>query len=209
MISKIKNQIITGIIVILPLGLTVWVVSIIFKLIGKRFLPLFENIPSLAGLPIAAQMMISAVLTVFVIWFIGVWARNYIGKIIIRFFEKVVLKTPVVSKIYKTIRKITDTMFVNKQAFKNVALIEYPRKGLYTMVFITNSSINNNEKIVTVFIPSTPNPTTGYCIVLPEEEVRILSITINQAMEFILSFGIIVPENFEFPAFEKKKKKLF
>lgn len=205
--KKIKNQFVTGLIVILPVGLTAWVVGILFKLIGKRFLPMLKNIPDIAELPMIAQMAISAVLTILVIWFIGFWARNYFGKIMIRIFEKLVLKMPVVSSIYKTMRKITETMFVNKQAFKKAALIEYPRRGMYTIVFIMNDTMSGErEGLITVFVPSTPNPTTGYCIILPREDVNILSITVNQAMEFIFSGGIIVPEELKFPPFEKKKK---
>lgn len=200
--SKIKNQFITGIIVILPIGLTAWVVWVLFRLIGKRFLPLFKSIPEIANFPMAVQMVISALLTIIVIWFIGFWAKNFIGKKIIRWLEKLVLKTPIVSKIYKTIRKITDTMFVNKQAFKKVALIEYPRRGIFTIVFVTNySNKENGDDIVTVFIPSTPNPTTGYCIILPGKDIHVLPITVNQAMEFIFSGGILIPEGLDFSEF--------
>ncbi|MFW6134468.1 MAG: DUF502 domain-containing protein [Elusimicrobiota bacterium] len=199
----IKNRIIAGIIVILPLGLTAWIVWILFRFFGKRFLPLFKNFPTIANLPMAAQMAISAVLTIVSIWIFGVFAKNFIGKILLRWFEKLILTTPVVSKIYKTIRQITDTMFVNKKAFKRVALIEYPRKGLYTMVFVTNEvSSKSGEEYITVFVPSTPNPTTGYCMILPKEDVYELSITVNQAMEFIFSGGILVPENFRFKKIE-------
>jgi len=201
-IRKLKNHFITGLIVILPLGLTAWIVNIIFRLIGTRFLPIFQNIPRINGLPITAQMLISAILTVLVIWFIGLWAKNFFGKLVIKIFEKLVLTTPVVSNIYKTIRKITDTMFVNKQAFKKVALIEYPRKGIYTIVFVTNDMVSKKgASLISVFVPSTPNPTTGYCVVLPKEDVRELDITINQAMEFILSAGIIVPDGLVFQKF--------
>jgi len=203
-IRRLKGHFITGLIVILPLGLTAWIVNILFSLIGTRFLPIFENIPQISGLPIAAQMGISAVLTVMVIWFIGFWARNYFGKLTIRIFEKVVLNTPFISNIYKTIRKITDTMFVNKKAFKKVALIEYPRRGIYTIVFVTNEMVSKKGAgLISVFIPSTPNPTTGYCVVLPQEDVHELDITVNQAMEFILSAGIIVPEGLVFQKFHQ------
>ena len=157
--AKFKAQFITGIVVIFPLGMTAWIVWLLFRLIGERFLPLFKNFPEVAGLPLAAQMGISAVLTLTVIWFIGLWARNFVGKIILKYMEKLVLKTPVISKIYKSIRQITETMLVNKQAFKHTAIIEYPRKGIYTLVFVTNEI----KDMITVFVPSTPNPTTGFC----------------------------------------------
>ncbi|MBN2407323.1 MAG: DUF502 domain-containing protein [Elusimicrobia bacterium] len=204
--QKTKRHFITGIIVILPVSLTAWIVWVIFRLIGQRFLPLFKNIPEMADLPLAAQMTISALLTLTVIWFIGLWARNIIGRVIFRWFETLILNTPVVSKIYKTIRQITDTMFVNKQAFKKAAFIEYPRKGIYTLVFISGEIVRNGEKYITVFVPSTPNPTTGYCIVLPSEEVHELNITVNQAMEFIFSGGILVPARMEFPHVNGRKE---
>jgi uncharacterized membrane protein len=203
-IKAIRKKIITGIIVLLPLGLTVWIVSVLFDLIGSRFLPLFKNIPAIAGLPIPAQMAISAALTVFVIWFVGLWAGNYIGKKMLSWLEGIVLKTPIVSKIYETIRKITDNMFVRKQAFKDVAFIEYPRKGIHTLVFVTNRKKIGKKDYVTLFVPSTPNPTTGYCIILPEDEVNIVDITINQAMEFIFSGGVIVPENLKLQDYIKE-----
>ncbi len=204
--DKIKNQFITGIIAIMPLGLTVWIVWILFRFIGKRFLPLFKSYPMLSDLPLGAQMGISAVLTLVIIWIIGFLARNFIGKSLLRWIEKLIIKTPVVSKIYKTIRQLTDSMFVNKQSFKDVALIEYPRKGLYTVVFITNPDIEDKKgkDLTSVFIPSTPNPTTGYCILLPTKDIKKLPITVNQAMEFIFSGGILVPGNMEFPDFEEK-----
>lgn len=205
LLPRIKNQIITGIVIILPVGLTIWIVWVLFTLIGNRFLPLFRNIPTISTLPVPAQMLISAVLTLIVIWFIGMWARNYFGKMIMRTFERIVMKTPVVNRIYKTIRQITETMFVNKKAFKKVAIIEYPRKGLYTVVFVTNEIERNGKQYISVFIPSTPNPTTGYCIILNSSDVRMLDIGVNEAMEFIFSGGILVPESLTLPDLSQVK----
>ncbi len=205
--NSIKNKIVTGIVVLLPIGLTVWIIWTIFKLVGERFLPLFINIPLLAELPLVARMFISAVATLFVIWFIGMFARNFIGKLIIRGMERLVLRTPVVSKIYNIIRQITETIFMNKQAFKEAALIEYPRKGISTMVFVIKKMVSNDgSSLTTVFVPSTPNPTTGFCMILPTVDVNVLPISINQAMEFVFSGGILVPENFKFPAIKGKKE---
>lgn len=208
--NSIKKKIITGIAVLLPIGLTAWIIWSIFKLIGERFLPLFINIPSLAELPLVARMFISAAATLFVIWVIGLFARNFIGKLIIRGIENLALRTPVVSKIYKIIRQITETMFMNKQAFKKAALIEYPREGIYTMVFVVTEMIAiDGSSLTTVFVPSTPNPTTGFCMILPTVDVNVLPISINQAMEFVFSGGILVPENFQFPVIGKRKKFKF
>ena len=92
-----------------------------------------------------------------------------------------------------------------------MAIIEYPRKGISTIAFVTNDMISKEgHELVTVFIPSTPNPTTGYCIILPKKDVFEIPITVNQAMEFIFSGGILLPENFRFPrldVFERDNKK--
>jgi uncharacterized membrane protein len=200
---RIKNQFVTGLIVILPIGLTAWIVWVLFRLIGNRFLPLFENFPAITYLPLSAQMAISAALTIVVIWTVGILARNFIGRMFFRLFEKLLYKTPVISNIYKTVRRITDTIFADKQSFKRVALIEYPRRGIYTLVFVTNDiESRKGDNLVSVFVPSTPNPTTGYCILLPREDVRIIPISVNQAMEFIFSAGIIVPKGYKFPRME-------
>lgn len=210
--SKIKKQFLTGLIVILPLGLTLWIAWVIFRFIGRRFLPYLEYIPHAQYLPQAAQMIISALTTLLIIWLIGLWAHNFAGRFFLGGLEKIVLKTPFVSKIYKTIKQLTNTMFVNREAFKKVALIEYPRRGIGTLVFVTNENKGNTlgKKLTTVFVPSTPNPTTGFCIMLPEEDVHELPITVNQAIEFIFSGGIIVPEDMNIPAVlmaEQSKKE--
>ncbi|NLB35127.1 MAG: DUF502 domain-containing protein [Elusimicrobia bacterium] len=205
--KKLKGHFITGVVVIMPLGLTAWIVYVLFRFVGTRFLPLLEKYPLFASFPIVAQMLMSILITVFIIWLVGFFAKNLIGRSLLKWLEKILLKTPVVSRIYKTIRKLTDSMFVNKQAFKEVALVEYPRKGLYTLAFITNEDIDNKgvKNLTTVFIPSTPNPTTGYCIILPSKDVKKINISVNQAMEFIFSGGILVPGNMDFPEFEPEE----
>ncbi len=195
-----RSRVITGLVVILPLGLTFWIIGSVFSFFGRQFLPLFEDIPPVSVLPTGVQMLISALLTLLIIWGVGLFARNFIGRAVLSWLEAIVKRTPVASKIYGTIRKVTDMMFVNKKSFKEVALIEYPRRGVHTVVFVTNRMrTDTGERRAAVFVPSTPNPTTGFVIIIPEDEVRVLPVSVNQALEFVFSGGIITPEGFEFP----------
>lgn len=205
---KIRKQFGTGLVVILPIGLTLWVIWLIFRFVGNRILPLVENIPQAARFPPQAQLLISVAGTLLIIWLIGLWAHNFAGRFFLAKLESLVLKAPLISKIYSTMKQLTNTMLVSRQAFKKVAVIEYPRKGIRTLVFITNENAGNrvDSNWTTVFVPSTPNPTTGFCIMLPDEEVYELDISVNQAIEFIFSGGIIVPEGLDIPGLLKSDK---
>ncbi len=198
---KIKRQFIAGLLVILPLGLTLWLAWAIFKFIGRSFLPYLDYIPRVGYLPYSIRMVISALITLLIIWGVGFWASNFAGRFFIGNLDRLLLKAPFISKIYSTMKQLTSTVLINRKAFKKTAIIEYPRRGLGTLVFVTGEDIRDRagRKLTSVFVPSTPNPTTGYCILLPEEEVTPLSISVNQAIEFIFSGGIMVPEGMEIP----------
>ncbi len=206
--KKIKKQFGTGIVVILPIGLTLWVLWLIFRFIGDIILPLLENIPYASVLPPQVQVLVSVVGTLVIIWLIGLWAHNFAGRFFLAKLEGLVLKTPFISKIYSTMKQLTNTMLVSRRAFKKVAMIEYPRTGIKTLVFVTNENIESrlDKKLTTVFVPSTPNPTTGFCIILPEEDVYELGISVNQAIEFIFSGGILVPQGLNIPEVLKPGK---
>ncbi|MGM0568421.1 MAG: DUF502 domain-containing protein [Elusimicrobiota bacterium] len=206
--KQIKKQFVAGVVVILPLALTLWIVWAIFRFIGVSLISYLAYIPYVSDLPSSVQMGLSVVLTLFIIWIAGFWASNFAGKFFIYNIEKIFSKTPLVSKIYRAMKQLTNTMLVNRRAFKKVALIEYPRKGIGTMVFVTGENLESKSgnKLVTIFVPSTPNPTTGFCMIMPKEEVHELPLSVNQAVEFIFSAGIIVPEGMNIPDLLSVKK---
>lgn len=195
----IKNQFVTGLIVLLPLGLSLYILLILFNLIAGSFIPLLREIRAFQVIHPMLLRLISFVITLFIIWIIGVAARNIVGRRILGLTEKILLKAPILNRIYHAIREIVRTVMFNKMAFRRVVIIEYPRKGLYTLAFVTNhiEDKENKKRYLTLFIPTTPNPTSGWFILLPEEETKPSDITVEEGMKMIISGGIVLPHKFK------------
>jgi uncharacterized membrane protein len=125
---------------------------------------------------------------------VGILSANYIGKNIVQYGETFMRRVPLVRGVYSTMKKIMDT-FSMKHSFHGVALVEYPRKGCYSVGFMTGEvrgeSMGLDGRFITVFVPTTPNPTAGFLLILPEAEVKRLDMTVEQGMKFIVSIGLV------------------
>lgn len=196
-----KKYFFTGLVIILPFILTLYIIWFIFKLVGRFFTPffttLFETIVAIK-IPGVLITIISAFVTLFLIWLVGVFASNFIGKKLLHWAESILLKIPMARGLYDAIRKLTKVFFMDTRTFQRVILIEYPRKGIYSVAFITSESKGEvqeltKEDVVNVFIPSTPNPTTGYYLLVPKSDIIPLQMAVDDAVKVIISGGIIVP----------------
>jgi len=199
----IERQFLTGLAVLLPIGLTLYVVWILFNLVSMAFSPLLMKIPLLQELPLLVIRVMSFLVTFVIIWLIGLVATNIIGRKILKLPEILLLRAPVVNRIYQTIRQIIQTIIVSKTALRQVVLVEYPRKGVYTVAFVTNIYEEKGKKKYSLIIPTTPNPTTGFFLIAPEEEVIPLKMTVEDGMKLIVSAGIITPEGYSIEIPEK------
>jgi uncharacterized membrane protein len=132
---------------------------------------------------------------------VGVLARNYFGKGIIRWLDSAMLRVPLLNKIYSTTKQVNDAFSSNnKTAFRTVVLVEFPRPGVYTLGFITSEQrqaiqVHPGEKLVGVFVPTTPNPTGGYLLLVPEDKVRKLDMSVADGIKYVISLGAILPES--------------
>jgi len=189
----LKKYFIAGILVTLPLGLTYWILKIL--------LPPVER---LIGYPIQRYLKIyipgmGIILLVCLILLIGIFASNFFGKKLGQIGERILDKIPLVRIIYKFIKQLVNTLFSQGQAnFKGVVFVEYPRKGIYSIGFLTSESRGEvqsiaEEKLVNVFIPTTPNPTSGFFLIFPEKDVTILNMTVEEGLKMIISAGMITP----------------
>ncbi len=201
--SSVKRQFFTGVVVLLPLGLTLYIAWIIFNLVGRFFLPLVEKFAFLYGhhLPTVLTKFISFVITLIIIWFIGLVAANIVGRKLLKFAESVIFKVPLLDRIYQAVRQIIHAVVFSKTAFRRVVLIEYPRKGIYTLAFVSNNDEmedkqKGKKKVVSLFLPTTPNPTSGWFLIVPEEEVIPLALSVEDGMKLIISGGVIAPDGF-------------
>ena len=144
--------------------------------------------------------VVALLLAVFLIGAVGLLARNYFGKRLIEWVDSALLKVPLLNKIYGATKQVNDAFSsTNKTAFRTVVLVEFPREGMYSMGFITSEQqdevqMKTGQKLVCVFIPTTPNPTSGFLVMTPESEVTKLDMSVADGIKYIISLGSIIPE---------------
>jgi uncharacterized membrane protein len=143
--------------------------------------------------------LLALALAVALLTVVGVVARHYIGKRIIGWLDMAMLNVPLFNKFYGAIKQVNDAFSGSKNSFKTVVLIEFPREGMYSVGFITGDQhdevqLKTNEKVVAVFIPTTPNPTSGFLVLVPEDKVTRLDMSVSDGVKYIVSLGSIPPE---------------
>ena len=143
--------------------------------------------------------LVALLLAVALISAVGVLARYYIGKKIIDWTDRVLMRVPFLNKIYGAIKQVNDAFSGNKHSFKTVVLVEFPREGIYSIGFLTSEQRDEvqqktKEKVVCVFVPTTPNPTSGFLILVPEEKVTKLDMSVADGIKYIVSLGSLSPE---------------
>ena len=198
-----KKYILTGIISIIPVYITYWIIEQIFLLVsipGKNIISYFTvlfnfNNSVNTQFIIFTEYVLGFVLTILFLFLFGLIISNVIGKKIYSFFETLLNSIPIVNKVYSSIKQIISTLSVDsKKSFKKVVMIQYPRKGLWTIAMVTGESVNKDKKeFYTLFVPSTPNPTTGYMIIILKNDVVNTDLSVEDATKVILSGGLVTP----------------
>ena len=211
----IRNRLLTGFLVILPIYVTFFVVKFLFSFVGTEFLPILKKfLKSESSLPDAVLnpilIAVGIFITFVVLYLIGFFASNFLGRKIISFYESIINNTPIVKGIYSSSKQVIHTFSAtNEKSFKRVVLVEYPRKGMNVFGFATGSMTNKvKDSLVSVFIPTTPNPTSGFLIYLPGDEIMDTNLTVEEAIKLVISGGILVPEGIDFQVAENKTRKV-
>jgi uncharacterized membrane protein len=196
---QIKRYIITGLITILPVWVTVFVLWFVFKWVGSFtrpfliaiFKPLFETSHVIMLLNI-----ISFVLTLIVIYIIGFLTAHLVTRRILVSIENILTRIPLLRGVYLSARRLTQYLFSIRKEYRRVAMVEYPRRGIYAIGFITSDTDFadiGGKRMVNVFVPTAPNPTSGVLIVVPESDLIQINMKIEEAIRLIISGGIIQP----------------
>ncbi len=193
--TRFRNYFIAGIVVLIPIGitiyLTIFIISISSKIIPKEINPnnyLPYNVPGL-------EILIAVILITIIGWL----SLSFLGKKLLILFNSILKRIPILRTIYSAIVQMTETFTKNDEQKKNVVLIEYPRKGSWAVGFATKENsgeISNKtkKKLVNVFVPTTPNPTSGFLLMFPKEDVIYLDLTFEEASKFIVSAGTSNPD---------------
>ena len=206
-----KKNILTGLLVLIPIVLTLWVLVTLTQFLDQVLLFLHKEFqPDIFfGGAIPGY---GVIVTLVVVFLTGVIANNFFGKKIISVYEYVLNKVPVISSIYKGIKQVSDTLLSNSgQAFSKAVLIEFPNAGTYTFAFVTG--VPNDQiakylkgKFVNVYVPTTPNPTSGYTLIVPTKKIIEIDLSVDQVLKYVISMGVSTTDK-EFIKNNKKKRK--
>jgi uncharacterized membrane protein len=208
--QDLKNDLIAGLLVVIPLATTIWLATIVSRFvlafltsIPKQFNPFITLNPLLQDL---INLALGLTVPLLGILLIGLMARNIVGRWLLEFGEGTLQRIPLAGSVYKTLKQLLETFLRdNSQRFRRVVLVEYPREGLYSVGFVTGEvgptlQSELEERLLSVFIPTAPNPTTGWYTLVPESSVRDLNLSVEDAFKTIISAGIVNPDAREAPA---------
>jgi len=199
--ARLRNYTLTGLVVVGPVGITLYIVWWFINFVDawvKPFVPAAYNPETY--LPISLPG-IGLVFGILILMIVGATTANLFGRTLVSYGEILLGRMPVVRNVYRALKQIFETVLSqSKNSFQNVGLIEYPRKGLYAMVFVsktTGGEIENRtletDKLLSVFLPTTPNPTSGYLLFVPESQLTILDMSVEDAAKLVISAGLVEP----------------
>lgn len=200
MIAQIRKYFVAGLLTILPLALSVYILFILFKLVDNilgRYLNVY--LKSILGFYVPG---LGLILFITIIFLFGILSIHLFGAHLHLFLGRALARFPILRYIYPSVKKIFEFIFSDSSlGFKKVALVEYPSKGLWSIGFIANDGFTEAEtkigkKFYNVYVPSSPNPTTGYFLIVPKDAVTILDIGVKEAMRLIMSGGLLNPADF-------------
>ncbi|PLZ94262.1 hypothetical protein CEN45_20855 [Fischerella thermalis CCMEE 5198] len=216
--QDLKNDLIAGLLVVIPLATTIWLTITIaswvinfLTRIPKQLNPFVGMHPILVNL---LDLLVGLMVPLLSILLIGLMARNIVGRWLLDFGERFLQAIPLAGQVYKTLKQLLETILKDTNGkFRRVILVEYPRQGIWAIAFVTgvvSSDIqaNMSRPMLSIFIPTTPNPTTGWYAVVPEDEVVNLSMSIEDAFKIIVSGGIVAPNTPLPPVITTKDRKV-
>ena len=198
--QKIRNIFIAGILSLLPFVITVYLLYFLYDIIISNAMPLVKRIARQYNFDFSEYVfqIATLVIVILLIFLIGILTKMYFGKILIKFLDNIIAKIPVARSIYNATKQVVDS-FKNStgSSFSKVVLVEFPRRDMWMIAFLVRDSLDfmesasTKEESCNVFIPTAPNPTSGFVAVVPKKDIRELDISVEEGIKFVLSVGII------------------
>jgi uncharacterized membrane protein len=196
--GAVRKYFITGLLIWIPLVITIWVLKVIFDTLDQSLLllPISFQTESWLGVHIPG---LGAVLTILVVLLTGIFATNFFGAQLVQIWHDVLHRIPVVNSIYSSVKQISDTLFSSSgQAFRKALLVQWPHPGMWTIAFLTGTPGGDvvhhvPPDCLSVYVPTTPNPTGGYFVIVRRADVIELDMTVDQALKYIISMGVVPP----------------
>lgn len=197
--GTLRKYIIAGLLVWLPFAATVVIVKLVIDLLDKTILLLPPELQPATVLGFSIPGF-GIVLAIAILLLTGMLAANLFGRRLVNFWEAILNRIPLVRSIYSAVKQISSTILDPKgKSFRKVVMLQYPREGIWSIGFLTNEDVSTdvdgiNADLVAVFVPTTPNPTSGFIIMAPRADVTELDMTVEEGFKFIISMGVIVPD---------------
>lgn len=195
----IRNYLIGGLLVWIPILITFWVLRFLSSILDQSLLllPPSWRPEAVFGTYVPG---VGVVLSLLLLFFTGLLVKNLFGSQIVRGLESLVRRVPVIGAVYSGAKTFSETVLTDKgQSFKKVVMVEFPRKGIYSVGFITSEQseeiqTRTADEVVCVFVPTTPNPTTGFLVMFPRHEITPLDMSVDEAFKMLLTLGVVVPK---------------
>jgi len=190
-----KRYFITGLLIWIPLVITVWVIALLISTM-ESVVPAFLSPQALFGFSIPGFQVL---LVVLVVLLTGLLGANFIGRTLVERWEQLLGRIPLVRSIYNSVKQVSDTVLSpNGQAFREAVLVQYPRHGSWTIAFLTGAPSGEvaeklGDEHVSVYVPTTPNPTSGFFLMMPRRDVQMLDMSVDAALKYIVSMGVVAP----------------
>jgi uncharacterized membrane protein len=194
----VKKYFITGLLIWIPLAITIWVLKLVVDVLDQSLLLLPDRLHTENWLGFHVPGL-GAILTLVIVLLTGVFATNFFGAQLVRLWHQVLNRIPVVNSIYSSVKQISDTLFSSSgQAFRKALLVQWPHPGMWTIGFLTGTPGGDvtrhiPQDCVSVYVPTTPNPTGGYFVIVPRSDVVELDMTVDEALKYIISMGVVPP----------------
>ena len=202
-LKALRNAFFSGLLLLVPVGVTFWVINFLVEKMGGDtsrffffFLPeeLFENTILSIMLDVSAAFIVLIIITL-----LGWFSQLLVGKLVLQAFERILSRVPFVTNIYSTVKQVVDTFRrQDKAVFQKVILVEFPRKGIYAIGFLTSEGKGEipdrtSQELLNIFLPTTPNPTSGFLLMVPKNDTVELEMTVAEGMKLIISGGAVIP----------------
>lgn len=195
----LRKYFITGLLILVPLSITLWVINSVIGLMDQSLLllPPEWRPETMFGRHIPG---VGTILTLLIILVTGLLTRNFIGNYVVAGWESLLNRIPIVNSIYSSVKQVSDTLFSSDgNAFRTAVMVQYPREGVWTIAFVTGTpSISVQQHLtgeyVNLYVPTTPNPTSGFFLMVPKAEVIELDMSVDVALKHIVSMGVVAPE---------------
>ena len=197
--ARLRTYFLTGIVVSAPVGITIWLIWLFVAFVDRTVVPIIPEAYNPSDVLGVSVPGIGVIVVLIVVTMIGFLVTNFFGRFFVRMGENMVSRVPVVRTIYGVLKQIFDAVLAQSEgAFREVVLIEYPRKGIWVLGFITSATQGEvqrvtPEEMVNVFLPTTPNPTSGFLLFVPRKDCITLHMTVEEGVKLVISGGIVSP----------------